>query len=746
MPDADTGYRRLVGVALVVCVLGIGVFVVLRLLAPFRSTGVDEAYYLGIGANILAGRGLETVFGEFPAIHSPLWPLVLQGPASWLGVDPETWGDPLVVAFGALVVGLAGWYAWRSIRLAAPLAVAWLIAFPFLIDLAGAMGLDLPSAALAMLYVAVGITAVRRGSFALGLGAGLLLAAAFLVKELALPFAPVPLLAGLVRSVSPASIGRAASGILLAAAAGVSWWFLIYAHELGVVYRLGTPVWTLVPLAVGAIALVVIGLALDRIAPWAAGPLEGGRARLAIRLGWLGALAWAGTLTLYFAFAPNPLGAPFLSPDQVGADLARFGPRIWSLLSVCLTGAVFAVVDRLRPDLLGPPPDEPTWSRGLLRPDERHAVDDVVLAVLCGFPFVLLVVSVGEGPRHYIAHIGFLVALGAIGWTRLLVAIGRRPTPVAIAMLGLSLLLIVLVAAWFPGSSRSLLLLRLSVPLAVVGLAFAASARRTPRLSAAAARIAPATLIASLFVVMLGSAVWTLAAALPKAPAAIDETRAEAVATAVAWVRGHLDPGSMVVFGSGLAMETAIHLVGDYRTAQVTDETGLEVDPAGPLGLTALDGTRADDWVALWPSRANVDSFIGYRAGRVVDTFRDLGPSVWIQTVITADGVPASMIEALERAEGVEPVVRWSWPLDAGYLETIIYRVDPLRLAFSNDVVITPAALERLVDGMEQSPNAYRVAAAALLERAVPIPPDAGVTEVLARLRAIAEHRPPGGG
>jgi hypothetical protein len=186
--------------AIALSAAGIGTFVVLRLLAPMHFTGWDEAYYLGIGANLLAGRGLETVFGDFPSIHSPLWPLVLQVPAASLGIDPTAWGHPLVVLSAGAVIGMTAWFAWRSVHIAAPLAAAFMLAYPFLLDLAGWMGLDLPAAALTMLYVGLGIAAVRRGSFSLGLAAGLVFAAAFLIKELALPFAPVPILAGLVRS------------------------------------------------------------------------------------------------------------------------------------------------------------------------------------------------------------------------------------------------------------------------------------------------------------------------------------------------------------------------------------------------------------------------------------------------------------------------------------------------------------------------------------------------------------------
>lgn len=738
---ADGAHRRLAIVVLVLCASGLGAFVILRLLAPFHYTGWDEAYYLGIGANLLSGHGLQTAFGEFPSIHSPLWPLLLQAPPTFLGVDPTSWGHPLVVVSGAIVVGMAGWYAWRSIRLAAPLAVAAMIAFPFLLDLAGWMGLDLPSAALAMLYVGLGIAAVRRGSFSIGLAAGLVFAVAFLVKELVLPFAPVPILAGLVRPTALASIGRAAAGILLAAMLTTSWWFVVYAQELGLVYRLGTPAWTLVPLAVVAFALVAVGLAMPRIAPWTQRPLEGDRGSWTVRLGWVGSLAWAGLLTAYFAVAPNPVGAAFLEPAQIAVSVARLGPDLAPLLSLGLTGSVIAAVDRIRPGRLGLPAGERSPWEVLLQPDDRHAVDDLLIATICGLPFVLLIASVGEGPRHYIANLGFVMALGAIGWTRLLVAVSRRPSPDRLATVALGVLVVLLVAARFAGPSRWLLIVLAVVAVAIAGAASALADRggaRSLTVADVRRRAAAGVVVGVVLAIVVGSAVAVAASALPGAPSPTDTARASVVATSTAWVREHLEPGSSVVFGSGFAMESSIHLIGDYPMAVVAEEPGIGVEASAPVGLVALDGTKAEDWVALWASRRDVTALVGYRARRVVESFHGLGPSVWIQTVLTSEASPSPLLEALDRAQGLEVLERWTWPYGDDRLETVVYRVDPSRLAFSDDIVLDPSALARIVRTMERDPDAYREAAAALLERAVPVSPGPRSEELLDRLRILA--------
>ncbi len=664
--------------AIALSAAGIGTFVVLRLLAPMHFTGWDEAYYLGIGANLLAGRGLETVFGDFPSIHSPLWPLVLQVPAASLGIDPTAWGHPLVVLSAGAVIGMTAWFAWRSVHIAAPLAAAFMLAYPFLLDLAGWMGLDLPAAALTMLYVGLGIAAVRRGSFSLGLAAGLVFAAAFLIKELALPFAPVPILAGFVRSTRIAWLGRAGAGILLAAAVGTSWWFVVYALSVGGVYRLGTPTWTLLPIAVGAGVLVILGVSIDRIAPWSSQPLEVLGARRATRLGWTLTAAWTAVLAIYFAVAPNPIGTALLNATQIRAILARTWPDHLPLVAIAIPGVVLALAWRWMSRSSCPSPAS-TGDLGPLRPEDGHAVDDLAIAMIVGLPFVLLVVTVGEGPRHYIAQLGFLAALAAIGWTKAITStLGR---------------------------------------LRIEGR--------------------PAQTAGALLVVVLG-AVGAMAFFMPSAATASDVARASVTEASTAWIREHLPPGSAVVFGNGLSMETGLRVVGDYRLVEIQRDVGIHVDPAGALGLRASDGARPDDWVALWTEGRDATSVFGYRASSLLDLFRRVGPAIWIETDVVSDRAPSPQLEMLRRTRGIEQVAQWSWPSGASRYQTVVYRVDPSKLAFGPEVVITAAAMSRMIHTMERAPAEYRRAASELLDRVHVLDTGPSTSGLLGRLGSIA--------
>jgi hypothetical protein len=96
------------------------------------------------------------------------------------------------------------------------------------------------------------------------------------------------------------------------------------------------------------------------------------------------------------------------------------------------------------------------------------------------------------------------------------------------------------------------------------------------------------------------------------------------------------------------------------------------------------------------------------------------------------------MSAALDGADGAERVASWSWPYGAGRLETSIFEIDPDRLAFPDRVVLTTAALERLVAGLEADPATAGPAAEALVDRAVVEPDDAQHAVLIDRLRELA--------
>jgi 4-amino-4-deoxy-L-arabinose transferase-like glycosyltransferase len=187
------------------------------LLFPAYYATPDEAKYIGLGLNVLDGRGLVTVFDvPFPN-HSPLWPLALALPQRLVGVDGLAVGHLLNAIAAAAVVALTGVLGWRVRPAAGALAAVVMLAFPFLASNARTAGLDLPSTALTLAFLVVALRAIDRGSTPLALASGVLFGLGFLVKETALPFFPVPFLVALLVATDLVRLARLAAAAVVTA-------------------------------------------------------------------------------------------------------------------------------------------------------------------------------------------------------------------------------------------------------------------------------------------------------------------------------------------------------------------------------------------------------------------------------------------------------------------------------------------------------------------------------------------------
>ena len=270
----------------------------------------------------------------------------------------------------------------------------------YLHDLTRTARLDVPAAALALGYLALGLVAVRRGGAGWGIAAGAVFALAFLVKEIALPLAPVPFLAAILRGDPWRRISRVAGWTLATAAVGVSWWFLLVANLSGVVYRLGTPAWTLVPTRRSSSPSS--RRSRHRCRPRTATLFEfetpGSRTRLTAVV--LLTVAWCAALLWVFAGTLGVRGTDVIDVAQLSRYAATWLPGALKL--VAGAGALGVVLSIA------------AWRQG--RGEPRSAIVDLWLATICSAPLVLLVVEVGEPPRNYLAQIGILAALSAAGW------------------------------------------------------------------------------------------------------------------------------------------------------------------------------------------------------------------------------------------------------------------------------------------------------------------------------------------
>ena len=718
-----TSLERRVSLAVVVaCAV---VYAAVLFIVPARFHGYDDAKYLGIGLNVLDGRGPLTPFGVFFEPHSPLWPVILAIPRAWLGIDPFGWAHILNIVAAVAVVALGALLGWRIRPAAGALAAVGILAFPYLFDLSRRVGLDMPIAALSLGYLVLGGVAARGRSLRWAIGAGVLFGVAALIKESVLPFAPVPFLAAYAAGRSASSVARQAAIALLAAAVVTSWWWLVYAAGTGRVYRLGTPAWTLLPLAVAILVAWAAAIAWDRRAnsPGPAGtrPERPTSGRPSPRvLAWLLAAGWVVGLIVVLGRAPELHGRSLLDPGQIAYYAGTWADTLSPFLVVGGVGAVLDLVARAR--------------RGAGR-----AGEEIWLAVFCGLPLSLLVIGVGELPRHYVAQMVLLIALGASGWLWLAEAVVARPTAATIRLLALATGGAIAVLEPLLGG-RPVVFATMVVVLGGGVMAIAVIAVH-PGLRARAQQILGGgrlLVIGLVIAFVAGSSILFVRAAQGGSADRFDAAKAAAVSTVPAWLLANLPAGSTVAFGQSLSQEMAVELRDRLRTVQVRETRDLQFDPAAPLGIGDGHGHGADDWIALAALPGTGAGFVGYRASTLAEDLQTTRTDVWVQATATELVEPLVVDQTLTPAHGFTVLQRWSWPTGTGTLDVVAYGIDRSRLTFDRTVWVSLDALARLVDRFTSAGAVGAPAAAALLDRIAVVPEGPQANALRARLRTLA--------
>lgn len=714
---------------MIVVVGAIGTFLVLALSMPGFYPTFDEQKYLGIGYNLWAGRGPTTVFGEIFIAHSPLWSALLAAPDVTLGIDPWAWGRLLNAISGAAVVGLGGALGWRVRPAVGAVAAVGILAIPYLHDLSRTARLDVPAAALALLYVVVGLESVRRGSSRWAIAAGAIFALAFLVKEIALPFAPIPFIAGILWGRQWVVMGRLGAWVLLTASIGLSWWFAMYAILGHRVYRLESPVWTLIPLTAAVAVAVAVGLGAGRLSRTSTGARMAHKADEMIPgsfrrhgrvvIAWSLTLAWFALLTLVFARTSRLKGASILDIEQMrlyaGQWLAQYR---WAVLfGASAIVVALAVLVRLR------------------APAQRQAILDLLVASVCASPLVLLVVAVGEPPRNYLAQVAIAAAIAAVGivWAvERLVTLRPRlllfPIGTVIGLIAGILAASQVAPGWV-------------VPAAVLGSIVGAAAGLIPWLIVRSGRGGPDQLrslaVATTLIVSLVVASATLTVHVRRTSATAN-AREIAVSTVSRWLRDTVPPGAKVAFPSFLGYEMALGVRGHTDNVLVRARIAI-ADPKAPEGLMRVGEDVAADWIAVDIAPRNINEYQAFRADWLE---RELGRNrvdYWVYStgISTAAG---SMIPALTSSTGIEQVAHWTFPVPgATPIETYVFKVDPERLSFdTNRLYMAPDALDRLVTRLELEATPPTELARTLLLRVVPTETSPLGQAAMTRLRALA--------
>ncbi len=709
--------RPPVTLPIVFVVASAAVFLVaLAVVHPFGVT-FDEAKYLGIGYSMVEGHGPQNVFGGYFLSHAPVWPTVVVAPAVVLGIDPLVVGRVLNALAAVALILLSAALAWRVNPTAAAVAAIALLATTYFHELTRTARLDVPAATLAVAYLALGLVAVRRGSVGLSIAAGVLFALGFLVKEINLPLAPVPVLVAILHRQAWRPVLRATGWLTLSATVGVAPWFIFVADVNDRVYRLGTPGWTLLPIGVALLAFGVAAVVAAVLqAPDASRRLEArldGRART-----WLVVavtIVWVLAMTLLFTATLRSRGTALIDIPQIVGYVRQWYPY----LVTSAIGAFGVVLSIL------------AW-RAADRP-RREAIEDLWLASICGLPLVILVVGVGEPPRNYLAQLAIGAGVAAGGWLWLFdIAIRRWPalTILAIgALFGPVLGLVI-------GDALGIGILRGGIAGLVGGLVVGgliAGAQRSGRLDR---RSVTDHAVVALLIVSLVGASGLLAFTIGLRPPTT--SREQAVDAMVAWAREHTEPGATIVFGSHLSYEMALPLRRDHPVRQVRHVTVVS-DVDAPDGLAVFGKPLTDDWVSVDTAPRNVNEFLAFSAGSLIAQLRRSGADYYAYSTGTTTSAP-TIIAALEDATGFEQIAHWSIPrARGGPIETFVYRLDLDRLALDTDrIQMAPDALERMVALIE------REGATQLAQRLAPqveVAPRTEATDaLLARLRSLAQR------
>jgi len=724
---ADLIERR---ISLVATIAAIAAFLLFALVAPTGFPSFDEWKYFGLGYNIWAGRGLTTVFGSDFLLHGPLWSAAVTLPHVLFGSDSAAWGRILNGLSGATIVGLAAWFGWRIRPSAGALAAIAMVGILYLHDQSRTARLDVPAAAFALLYVAMGIEALRRNSVRWAIGAGAIFAIGFVIKEIGLPFIPIPFFVSALWGLSWPVIGRISAWTVLTATIGVSWWFALYAAETGRFYRAETPAWTLIPVTIAIGALVVIGLTARRLAEQPAIRRIVTDPRL-VRRDWTirvvvglgGALVWAAAQLFAYSKTARLKGGPIITPQQLDLYADTWIKPYWFAIIPAAIGLVLSLVALVA-----------YWRR-----PQRQPVVDLIVAGICGAPLVIFVVGVGEPPRNYLAQIALAAPLVAFGWIWAIEwFLGERRAWITVPLATAAGAVAGAFLAWRLRIDPAPLLV-----LGLAGLGFLVGWLPTagPRVARDGWSWSRPVTVATTIVLALGVATAALGVHTMRArPTASGPARAAAVTTVDAWVREHVSAGSGLAFGSFLGYEMALTLSDDYVVSHAR-HGNVSSSTTAPDGIKRTGELPMDDWLSVDTAPRNVNEFQAFRDGWLVRDLVKKGADYWIYTIGT-DTSAQTVLAAATPEHGLTQVAHFDFPIGSTgrSLETYIFEVDPTRVAFDPSVMyFSPEALDRMLGLLERDPAAARDLAGRLLPQVVIVPASPEDGALMDRLRRLAE-------
>ena len=528
---------------------------------------------------------------------------------------------------------------------------------------------------------------------------------------------------GVLWGVPWATIFRTAAVTVAVAAIGTSWWFVMYACYTHAVYRAGLP-------RLDARARDHRHRSLRRPRPccrpigaWlhrreldaAAARLVPERLRPHQRqiIGWTLIVGWFLVLVVFFGRTPKLLGASLFDLDQMRFFVSHSIGSVRLVFAYTL-GSVILVVELIRN-----------------RQRVAQASVDLLVALICGIPLVLLVAGVGETARHYIAVIALAILIGTVGWYHGLLRLRERDvaSTILVSLLVLAGLGIVALSTLSRIGIRTFVvgLIALVVVAAIAAVTLTLLRRRN-RLTAAGAALAVLVFISALG----GAGVRAI-----RLNGEMDANEARAAADTVAWVKANVPAGQTVGLGPYLSMETLIGLPEGVPSVQIRHFLAI-ADASAPLGLRS-EGRTGDDIVAIDDAPGKANQFDVYAADKITQLIRTRGVHYWVYPVSESRS-SKSILELLTPEHGFTEVATRTYPGTSDTINVHVYAIDPSKLPVSTDqIYISVDALDRLVEHLERDPGHGKVAAANLAARIVP-PADGSEDALIERLKALAER------
>lgn len=283
----------------------------------------DESLYLAEAYNIAAGKGFTYPSGETITHRAPLFPLLVAPAIKAGGTDAAYEASKLIVAINAVLVL---WLAWR---LAGPIGGAVggvaAAASAFLAELGTTLYLDPAQCSFLLLGLIALHWAVTSGRLLGFAASGVAVGLAFLVKESAIQWAPLGIVAVLALPSARTGHGlRGAclytAGFLMATAPWFAWVYVIS----GEVFLVGEP-GARTFAALGAGGVILIAMAVAATAPAMTDRITSRPAALfvvvAITLGWGGFILYG--LTAYSTW-------PY--PNDYASTIPRYLVQVGSLV------------------------------------------------------------------------------------------------------------------------------------------------------------------------------------------------------------------------------------------------------------------------------------------------------------------------------------------------------------------------------------------------------------------------------